>query len=196
MNGSKNYGTFSQWNTRQQKERRSPYPLRQHGWNSKHYAKWNKPGGERQIPYDLTFTKFLITQLNESSVSCQDANKYTTILRNYRSDLYSDKILEYTSNTTNGKEKWWWFVVCELSLSGQSDKASCTWRGIVHPPTPYFTLYNRHFFAQIFKGRIWMLIIERQCLKYFVSVLVFCNYLSHKISCTIICSKINAKVPL
>ena len=20
-----------------------------------HYAKWNKPGGERQIPYDLTF---------------------------------------------------------------------------------------------------------------------------------------------
>ena len=20
-----------------------------------HYAKWNKPGGERQIPYDLTY---------------------------------------------------------------------------------------------------------------------------------------------
>ena len=32
-NGSKNCGTFTQWNTMQQKERRSSYPLRQHGWN-------------------------------------------------------------------------------------------------------------------------------------------------------------------
>ena len=23
--------------------------------SGKHYAKWNKPGGERQIPYDLTY---------------------------------------------------------------------------------------------------------------------------------------------
>ena len=28
----KNYGTFTQWNTTQQKERRSSYPSRQHGW--------------------------------------------------------------------------------------------------------------------------------------------------------------------
>ena len=27
MNGSKNYGTFTQWNTMQQKERRNSYPL-------------------------------------------------------------------------------------------------------------------------------------------------------------------------
>ena len=29
----KNCGTFTQWNTMQHKERRSSYPLQQHGWN-------------------------------------------------------------------------------------------------------------------------------------------------------------------
>ena len=29
----KNYGTFTQWNSMQQRERRSLYPLQQHGWN-------------------------------------------------------------------------------------------------------------------------------------------------------------------
>ena len=32
MSRSKDCGTFTQWNTMQQKERRSFYPLRQHGW--------------------------------------------------------------------------------------------------------------------------------------------------------------------
>ena len=27
-----------------------------------HYAKWNKPGGERQIPYGLTFNRNLINK--------------------------------------------------------------------------------------------------------------------------------------
>ena len=27
-----------------------------------HYAKWNKPGGEEQIPYDLTFTWEIINR--------------------------------------------------------------------------------------------------------------------------------------
>ena len=31
----KKYGTFTQWNSMQQKERRSSYPLQQHGWNWK-----------------------------------------------------------------------------------------------------------------------------------------------------------------
>ena len=39
-------------------------------------------------------------------------------------------------------------------------------------------------------------IINGKYLKYLVPVLVFCNCLLHKISCTIICSKINAKIPL
>ena len=29
----KNCGTFTQWNTMQEKERRNPYPSQQHGWN-------------------------------------------------------------------------------------------------------------------------------------------------------------------
>ena len=29
----KNYGTFTQWNSMQQRKRRSLYPLQQHGWN-------------------------------------------------------------------------------------------------------------------------------------------------------------------
>ena len=33
MSGSKNCGTFTQWNSMQQRERRSLYPLQQHGWN-------------------------------------------------------------------------------------------------------------------------------------------------------------------
>ena len=33
VSGSKNCGTFAQWNTMQQKERRSSYPSRHHGWN-------------------------------------------------------------------------------------------------------------------------------------------------------------------
>ena len=30
-----------------------------------HYAKWNKPGGERQIPYDLTNKWNLINKTNK-----------------------------------------------------------------------------------------------------------------------------------
>ena len=33
MSGSKNYGTFTQWNSMQQSERSISYALRQHGWN-------------------------------------------------------------------------------------------------------------------------------------------------------------------
>ena len=33
MSGSKSYGIFTQWNSMQQRERRSVYPLPQHGWN-------------------------------------------------------------------------------------------------------------------------------------------------------------------
>ena len=30
-----------------------------------HYAKWNKPGGERQIPYDLTYKRNLMNKTNK-----------------------------------------------------------------------------------------------------------------------------------
>ena len=32
-----------------------------------HYAKQNKPDGERQIPYDLTFNKNLINKTNKQA---------------------------------------------------------------------------------------------------------------------------------
>ena len=32
-----------------------------------HYAKWNKPGGKRQIPYDLTYKWNLINKTNEQN---------------------------------------------------------------------------------------------------------------------------------
>ena len=33
----------------------------------KHYAKQNKPGSERQIPYDLTFDRNLINKRNKQA---------------------------------------------------------------------------------------------------------------------------------
>ena len=32
-----------------------------------HYAKWNKPGGEGQIPYNLTFKWNLINKINKQA---------------------------------------------------------------------------------------------------------------------------------
>ena len=32
-----------------------------------HYAKWNKPGGERQIPYDLAYKWNLINKTNKQA---------------------------------------------------------------------------------------------------------------------------------
>ena len=67
MSESKNYGTFTQWNSMQQKERRSSYSLQHHYRTGKHYAKQNKPGGQRQIPYDLTFNRNLINKTNKQA---------------------------------------------------------------------------------------------------------------------------------
>ena len=33
----------------------------------KHYAKWNKPSGERQIPYDVTYKWNLINKTNQQA---------------------------------------------------------------------------------------------------------------------------------
>ena len=34
-----------------------------------HYAKWNKPGGERQIPYGLTFNRNLINKTRKQNIT-------------------------------------------------------------------------------------------------------------------------------
>ena len=59
----------------------------------------------------------------------------------------------------------------------------------------HFAMYNAQFFPHIFEGKIGKYIIRGQYLKYLISVLVFCNYLLHTIFCTIICSKMSAKIP-
>ena len=35
----------------------------------KHYGKRSKPGGERQIPYDLTFNRNLINKTNKQNIT-------------------------------------------------------------------------------------------------------------------------------
>ena len=44
MSGSKNYGTFTQWNTTQKKER-TPIFCHSVDGTGECYAKWNKPVG-------------------------------------------------------------------------------------------------------------------------------------------------------
>ena len=64
MSGSKNCGTFTQWNSMQQKEG-APTLCDSMDGTGEHYAKWNKPGGEGQIPYDLTYKCNLINKTNK-----------------------------------------------------------------------------------------------------------------------------------
>ena len=45
----------------------------------KHYAKWNKPGGEGQIPYDLTFNWNII---NNNKKSKQNITRDTEVKNN------------------------------------------------------------------------------------------------------------------
>ena len=66
MSGSKNYGMFAQWNTMQQKEG-APTLCDSMDGTEEHYAKWNKPGSEKQIPYDFTFTWNLINKTNNQA---------------------------------------------------------------------------------------------------------------------------------
>ena len=66
MSGSKNYGTFTQWNFIQQKEG-APTLRDSMDGSGEHYAKENKPGSERQIPYDLTYKWNLINKTKKQA---------------------------------------------------------------------------------------------------------------------------------
>ena len=46
MSGSKNYGTFTQWNTTQQKKEGTLTFCDSMDGTGEYYAKWNKPDGE------------------------------------------------------------------------------------------------------------------------------------------------------
>ena len=43
--------------------------MHQHGGNGELYAKWNKPGSERQIPCDLTYKWNLIKQTSKQNIT-------------------------------------------------------------------------------------------------------------------------------
>ena len=51
----------------QQRERRNPTLHNSMDGTGEHYAKWNKPGSERQIPYDLTYKWNLINTTNKQA---------------------------------------------------------------------------------------------------------------------------------
>ena len=65
MSGSKNCGPFTQWDTTQQ-NKRAPTLHNSMNGTGEHYAKWNKPGGEGQIQYDLTFNWNIINKTNKT----------------------------------------------------------------------------------------------------------------------------------
>ena len=66
MNGSKNFGTITQWNTMQQKEEAHTLCDSMDG-TGEHYAKWNKAGSEGQIPHDITYKWNLINKTNKQA---------------------------------------------------------------------------------------------------------------------------------
>ena len=43
------------------------YPLQWHDGPREHYAKWNKPVRERQIPYDFTYIWNIMNKLNQEA---------------------------------------------------------------------------------------------------------------------------------
>ena len=74
----KNCGTFTQCNTMQQKERRSSYLFDSMDGSGEHYAKWNKPDGERHTPYDLTYKWTLINKTKQAKYNQRYWNKEQT----------------------------------------------------------------------------------------------------------------------
>ena len=55
MSRSKNYGTFTQWNSMQQRKEGAYTLFDSMDGTGEHYAKWNKPGSEGQI--HISFNK-------------------------------------------------------------------------------------------------------------------------------------------
>ena len=63
MTGSKSCGTFTQWNLTEQKKEGATTLHDSMDGTGEHYAKWSKPGGERQIPYDLMYKWNLMNKI-------------------------------------------------------------------------------------------------------------------------------------
>ena len=63
MSGSKDSGTFTQWITMPRNEEGAPTLCHSMDGTGEHCIKWNKPVGERQIPYDLTYKRNLMNKI-------------------------------------------------------------------------------------------------------------------------------------
>ena len=55
------------------------------GGSGEYYAKWNKPGGERQIPYDLIYKWDLINKTSKQNITSDiEINNKLTVTREER----------------------------------------------------------------------------------------------------------------
>ena len=87
-----------------------------------HYAKWNKPGHERQIPYDLTYKWNLI---NKTTRDSEIKNKLTVTRGEERGGsgrtkrrVKSRNMYKGHMDNAKGGWDWWWEV--GLGLAGES----------------------------------------------------------------------------
>ena len=94
MSGSKNCGTFTQWSTIHSIKKEGAPTLRDSmDGTAEHYAKWNKPGHERQIPYDLTCKWNLIIKTNKQAKykqSIEIKNKLTVTRGEQRGEEWGE----------------------------------------------------------------------------------------------------------
>ena len=67
MSGSKNCGKLHNGILGSRKNEGTPTLGDSMDGTGEHYAKWNKPGIERQIPYDLTYSGKLINKTNKQA---------------------------------------------------------------------------------------------------------------------------------
>ena len=86
MSGSKIYGTFTQWNTTQQKKEGAPTFHDSMDGTGEHYAKENKPDGVGQIQYDVTFNWKIINRKKSKQIIIGD--------------------IEVKNNLTMGRGEW------------------------------------------------------------------------------------------
>ena len=68
MTESKNHGTFIHGILHGRKKEGSPTTPDSMDGAGEHYAKWDKPGGERQIPYDFNSKCNLINKTNKWAI--------------------------------------------------------------------------------------------------------------------------------
>ena len=77
MSGSKNYGTLHN-GLLCNREKEGAYTLcNSMDGTGEHYAKWNKPGSEREVPYDLTYKWNQVNKTNKKAKSNQRPENLT-----------------------------------------------------------------------------------------------------------------------